>query len=79
MNENIQAGQRRIKTTEQQFNQFLSVIFNIINASKKGSAPRKITRAILYAGVPRTNSLRKAYEQFGSSYISTGSITKWKL
>ena len=72
MNEHVQAGQRRIKTTVQQFDQLLSVIFNIMNASKKGSAPKKITRAILCAGVPRTNTLRKACEQFGSSYISTG-------
>ncbi len=41
MNENIRVGQRRIKTTEQQFNQSLPVIFNIMNASKKGSALKK--------------------------------------
>ena len=35
MNEHVQAGQRRIKTTEQQFDQLPSVIFNIMNAFAK--------------------------------------------
>ena len=42
MNEHIQVGQRRIKTTEQQFDQLASVIFNIMNASRKGSAPKNL-------------------------------------
>ena len=72
ISENAKAGHRRIKTTEQQFDQLLSALFKVMNASQKGSIPKKISRALLCAGVPRTNTLRKACEQFNSSYISTG-------
>ena len=72
ISENAKAGHRRIKTTEQQFDQLLSALFKLMNVSQKGSIPKKISRALLCAGVPRTNTLRKACEQFNSSYISTG-------
>ena len=72
MNENTKAGHRRIKTTEEQFDQLLSALFSVMNASKKGSIPKRITRALLCAGVPRTNTLRAACEKYKSSYISTG-------
>ena len=62
ISENAKAGHRRIKTTEQRFDQLLSALFKVMNASQKGSIPKKISRALLYAGVPRTKTLRKACE-----------------
>ena len=38
---------------------------------KKESVAKRITRAILCAGVPRTNTLHQACEKFKSTYIST--------
>ena len=72
MNENTQIEQRRTKTADEQLNHLLQTIFKAMNASKKGSVAKRITRAILCAGVPRTNTLRQACEKFKSTYISTG-------
>ena len=78
MNENTQIAQKRTKSTDEQLNHLLETIFKVMNNSKKGSATKRITRAILCAGVPRTNTLRQACE-FKSTYISTGTVPRiWK-
>ena len=57
ISENTKARHRRIKTTEQQFDQLLSTLFKVMNASQKGSIQKKINRALLRTGVQRTNTL----------------------
>ena len=72
IDENLQAAQRKRRTKHEQFDHLLSCIFNIMNASKKGSIPKRISRAILCAGIPRVVTLRDACNLFKTSTISTG-------
>ena len=51
IDENLQAAQRKQRTKHEQFDHQLSTIFNIMNASKKGSLPKRISRTILCAGI----------------------------
>ena len=71
-NENITASQRKEKTINEQFDHLISTLFKVMNASKRGSIPKKIARAILCAGIPKTSTLRFLCEKNKSSYISTG-------
>ena len=47
IDENPQAAQRKRRTKHEQFHHLLSTICNIMNASKNGSLPKRISRAIL--------------------------------
>lgn len=40
--------------------------------SKRGSIPKKVARAILCTGIPKSNAFWFIYEKNQSSYISTG-------
>ena len=65
-------SQRKTKTINKQFDHLISTIFSVMNASKKGSNPKKIARAIVCAGIPKTNTLWFLCEKNNSSYVSTG-------
>ena len=72
IDEDLQAAQRKRRTKHTQFDHLLSTIFNIMNASKKGSIPKIISRTILCAGIPQVATLRDACNIFKTSNISTG-------
>ena len=47
ISENAKAGHRRIKKIEQQFDQLLYALFKVMNASQKGSIPKKLVEPTL--------------------------------
>ena len=71
-NENITSSQRKVKTINEQFDHLISTLFKVMNASKRGSIPKKVARVILSAGTPKTSTLRFLCEKNKSLYISTG-------
>ena len=71
-NESVTGSQRKTKTINEQFDHLVSTLFKVMNTSKRGSIPKKVARAILCAGIPKTSILRLFCEKNQSSYISTG-------
>ena len=66
------ASQRKAETVNEQFDHSICILFNVMNASKRGSITKKVARAILCTGIPKTNTLWFLCEINQSSYISTG-------
>ena len=56
-NENMTASQRKAKTINEQFDPLISSLLNVANASKRGLIAKKVVRAILCAGIPKTDTL----------------------